>query len=168
MNTYSTFYQSRIKHLWSVSDGWLGRSYQVTDGTYSYGKLSYSGFLDPIVQIDTAAATWFIRKRGLSFMDVMNAEGRLIGTIERKWFTNKTIFTGADGFIAFYHKVSFWRSAYVWVKPDYQVLLSCESSVFNRTESFNYSDLAYEQPYLLLLTFLALELNLRRRRGAAA
>ena len=167
MVNYSVFRQAQIKHLRSVREGFFRQTYQLTDGTYSYGMLSYSGFLYPSVQIDTARTTWIVRKTGMSIMEVIDPEGYVTATIERKWFSSKIIFTATDGFTAIYYKPSFWHRGFEWITEDGQVLLIQETSGFSQTHNFTYGDLPYEQPYLLLLSFLAIEFNLRRRRGAA-
>jgi hypothetical protein len=168
MNNYNVFHQSKLKRLWTVREGWFRKTYQLTDGTCSYGMLSYSGFVDPVVQIDTAKNTWILRKNGLFTIEVIDPFGQLTGTIERKWFTSKTIFTATDGFTAIHYSTSFWRWSYEWAGADGQVLIVQERQGFNQIDNFTYADLAYEHPYLLLLTFLGLEINLRKSRGAAA
>jgi len=168
MNNYSVFHQSRIKQLYTVRDGWIRKTYQLTDGSFSYGMLSYSGFFDPVVQIDTADTTWILRKTGFSTMEVVDPHGKVTAFIERKWFSSKTIFTAVDGFVAIHYKPSFWRRAYEWVTEEGQVLIVQETQGFYHVDHFIYADLTYRHPYMLLLTFLGLEFNLRRRRGAAA
>jgi len=167
MDQYSIFHQSKIKQLWSTREGRFRQTYQLTDGTYSYGMLSHSGFFDPIVQIDTSESTWIVRKTGMSTMEVVDSEGLLTAIIERKWFTSKIIFTAINGFTATYYQPSFWGRAQVWISKDQQVLITQETRGFSQKDTFTYADLTYQQPYLLLLSFLAMEFKLGRRRGAA-
>jgi len=168
MNQYRVFQQSHIKQLWSVREGWFRPTYQLTDGTYSYGMLSYGGFFNPVIQIDTASTTWVVRKTGLSTMEVINPDGHLVGSIDRKWFTSRIVFTAVDGFTATHYKPSLWQRAYEWISSDDQILIVQETRGFYQTDTFTYADLTYQQPYLLLLSFLALDFNLRRRKQAAA
>lgn len=168
MENYRVFKQSQIKQLWSKRNGWFRPTYEITDGTSSYGMLSHHGFFSSVVQIDTAGATWIIRNERFSNIQITTPEGLLIGTVNHKWFSSKMNFTAADGFTATYYRPSIWSAEYVWESKDGQVLLSYQVPGFRGNEVFTFGDLAYEQPHLLLLAFLALELNLRRRRQGAA
>lgn len=165
---YAEFGQWKIKKLWSKRNGWFRTTYELIDDTSSYGKLTYLGVFGWTIQIDTADVTWFIRSSGISGAEITTAEGLSVGRLERKWFSSKTQFISEDGFTANFYSPSIWRSEVVWAAKDGQILLTYQGGSFTKKESYTFTDLPNEQPYLLLLAFLTLEFNLRRRRGAAA
>lgn len=166
---YSIFRQSRVTTLWSRRNGWFRPTYELTDGTYSYGELSCYGFLRPVTEILTANGLWTFENFRCRNTNIFDHHGTLIGQVQRKFFTNTTTFITADGFRANWYRLSFWRSEYVWQEENGRVLLRYTSTGISTTEAFIFEGPAgYENPYVLLLAFLALEFKLRRRRGAMA
>lgn len=165
---YSKFQQSQVKKLQSKRNGWFSPTYELIDGQFSYGLLSYHGFFNTTTQIDTANITWLIRSSSILVAQIITSEGVLVGRLERKWFSSKIIFTSEDGFTAVYSVPSMWKSEYIWQTKDGQTLLKYMGGNFTDKESYVFADLIYQQQYLLLLAFLTLDFNLRNRRGAAA
>lgn len=163
MNNYRLFQQSKIKKLLVKRNGWFRPTYEITDGSFSYGMLSATGFFTRTVQIDTAGASWLIHTALFSNRRITTPEGRVIGEVKRKFFSSETHFIGADGFTAIHYRPGSLFSPYVWITKDGQVLIR-EVPGFTRVDAFIYPDLAYEQPYLLLLAFLGLDFSLIRSR----
>jgi len=167
METYHVFNQRKTKQLWLKRIGWIKPVYELTDGAFSYGSLSYYGFINRVTQLETANEGWMIRNAGFFKMEISTADGRVAGYIKRNWLSSKIEFIGADGFSALYYRLSIWRSEFVWVINEDQTLIHIDSGGLMGKIVVTFADFAYEQPYLLLLALLSLDFDLTRRRHIA-
>lgn len=147
-------------------EGFWRPAYQLTDGQYSYGKLCYEGFWLPDIIMETAGGKWIIDVINQKQRPVKNEKGEVLATLSRNFWDTKVTFTAKDGFIAIFEKHSIWKGLAIWKDIDGDDILSIEPRIFKQPV-IKFNPKAKQNKWLLMLAFLALQINLERQRKAA-
>lgn len=148
-------------------EGFWRPTYQFTDGQYSYGLLRHEGFWRPKVVMETADQLWITDSSKWKNREVKNAKGEVLATLSRNFWDTRLTFTGNDSFTATFEKPSIWKGLTIWRAADGTDLLSIEPRIF-KTPVIKINEKAKQNKWLLMLAFLALEINLERQKRAAA
>ena len=148
-------------------NGLLRPTYELTDGQYSYGMLRREGAFRPRVIIETSEKSWLLTGNGWRSSDVSISDGESIATTSTSFWSQKVTFTANDGFTATFVKPSLWKSLSVWEASDGSEILRITSHAF-KMPVITFSPQAKQNRWLLLLAFLALEIQLKRQQHAVA
>lgn len=141
--------------------------FELKDEQHSYGKLSHKGTWKPKVIIETAQKTWVISGMGWRNAKISTDQEGEVAWISQDFWRGKTSFSAHDGFTAKLVRPSFWKNIMTWVTPDGTELVRISGRIFNQPV-ISINPQAPQNPWLLLLAFLLLEMYEMRKRHAAA
>lgn len=148
-------------------DGLLKPTYQLTDGQYSFGMLKYEGIFKRQAVIETADQIWTLDILKWKKQDITGAKGEVLATLSYNFWGTKVTFTTNDGFTATFVKPSIWKSLTIWKAADGTDVVYIENRVF-KTPVIKVNERAKQNKWLLMLAFLALQINLERQKQVAA
>src|ERR1700722_5125750 len=114
--TYAKLDTKQVTELTMLRHGWFSPHYELTDGAYSYGSLSYrwgSGLKATAV---SATGTWiFKRDDGFGRKILITDEnGQPVGEITSDRFIRKRFLTLQTGFKAQFCRSSFFSREFTW------------------------------------------------------
>jgi hypothetical protein len=104
MNDFRNFDQLKTTELFVTRHKWFFPYYELTDGQFVYGKLSYKSHWRRYAVIETAEGRWTIKHKGLfnRTMLINQDEDKTIGTIEPQRWKRDTLLKLDNGFEATY------------------------------------------------------------------
>ena len=170
-NYYRSFDQLRTNELYVVRHGWYNSSFELTDGQFNYGTISFRRFCRRSGTVETANGSWEFSKPFFSRVATISKPGgELIGKVDQGYFDrcNKLVMNG--GFAADFKRTGFFPTEFTWSKDSQGEILRSRQRHFNfnspLTVILNPTVKITEMP---LLTFLSIYLLLlrQRRKGAA-
>jgi hypothetical protein len=174
MNYYSKFDISTVPELTIVKTGVFNPSYELTSGSYSYGKMYFKGWFKRIGYIETANGNWVFQQKRSYYNDliVSDANGQAIATTKATNIWNRgTTITFADGMaIELRRNGGVFSKIKSWYSEDYGSLLNIESKAWSAKTPFIVSF----EPIItktninpLLLAFMSASIIITRRQQAA-
>ncbi|OOQ59559.1 hypothetical protein [Mucilaginibacter pedocola] len=100
MNDYRKFEQVKTTELFITKNKWFYPYYELTDGQFIYGKLSYKGHWRRHAVIETADGLWTVKQKGWfkRAMLINRNEDETIGTMEPQTWKRDTLIKLDDGF----------------------------------------------------------------------
>nr|WP_294944537.1 hypothetical protein [uncultured Mucilaginibacter sp.] len=104
MNDFRKFEQIKTNELFITRHKWFFPYYELTDGQFVYGKLSYKSHWRRYAIIETAEGLWTIKHKGWfkCAMLLNQGEDETIGTIEPQRWKRDTLLKLDSGFEATY------------------------------------------------------------------
>lgn len=172
-NYFRPFDQLRIGGLMVNRIGYFRPYYELTDGQFTYGKLSYMGWFRPVAILETADKRWEIVAKGLFrrtlFINTSPAEN--IGLIKPEIWTRKIMLSMNNGFQAcFTSKKVFSRTVYL-TNDQFGDMFSIDSNLWKfKTPlrvTFN-RDMLKAVPDLPMFMLTGIYMVLLRQQQAAA
>lgn len=169
---FRSFSQLKSPVLTAIRSGWFTSDYEITDGTHTYGRLTYKGFLWQSAVAETSEATWSLRFEGYFPRKVVvcNKEGKKVASIDMGWFNNRTALTLNGGNRLLFVRESFWNPTYSWEDIKRGKVLTINGEHFSKkVADIRVHDKVISNPLIPLLSLLALHMVLvKRRRHVAA
>ena len=110
---YRNFDQVKTSELFITRHKWMFPYYELTDGQFVYGKMSYKGSFKRYAIIETAQGIWTIKRKGLFNRSLLlnRNEEETIGTITPEIWKRNVAIRLDNGFEAAYqYKKLFTRS----------------------------------------------------------
>ncbi len=147
--------------------GFWRPSFEIMDGQHSYGELSHKGTWKPKVIIETAQKRWVVSGMGWRNAKISTDEEGEVAWISKDFWRGKTSFSAHDGFTAKLVRPSIWKNTITWVLPDGTEVIRLAGRTF-KSPVISFNPQAPENPWLLLLAFLLLEMHEMQKRHAAA
>lgn len=171
MEQFRNFDQVRTHELWLQRHGFWKPWYELTDGQFSYGKLSYEGILRTTSVMESLTETWKV-KRKKTWADVhyiTNLQDENLGEISKPLFSADFNLQFSNGLFLKYKRTSVWKGRYSWVDAQGIVIAETRHQFFSaRFLKFIIDPLHLKDAHLPLLLLLAGNLNLLMQRRAAA
>jgi len=175
MNYYSTFDFNIAPELTIVKTGMFNPSYELTNGSYCYGKMHFKGWFKRIGYIETANGNWIFKQKRWYYNDliVSDANEQAIATTKATTLWNRgTTLTFVDGTaIQLQRNGGVFSKIQSWYSETYGNLLNIEAKVWSTKTPFIVSF----EPIItktninpLLLAFMGTSIIITRRQQAAA
>jgi len=174
MDNYRPFDQLRVNELTVLRHGFWRSSYELSDGQFTYGWLSYTGFFRQTGILNVANKSWTITRKGMLSRTLFINDtytGELIGEIKPETWSRKIGIALNDGFQAFFtNKKVFSRVFTLFTETDGD-LAYIDPKVWKFKTPFKVSFdpvLAKKIPNMPLLILSGIYLALLRQQQAAA
>ncbi|UOE46845.1 hypothetical protein MTO98_20800 [Mucilaginibacter sp. SMC90] len=173
MDQFRSFDQLRVTELPVLRHGFWRPWYELTDGQFSYGKLTYTGALKRRCTIEVAGVIWMIKRRNWTSRKLIieQPDGMEMGLITPEVWSRKVTLHLNNGLTAtFYNKKIFSRTC-TWVNEHLGDILNVETKVWSRKQPFIVKidpDMIKKVPELPLLALLGINLVLLKQAEAAA
>ena len=174
MSDYRAFDQLRTNELTIVKNGFWYPAYELTDGQFVYGQLSYRANFKRDGVIETAQGTWTIKRKGWfkRSYDLNQNEDETIGTLIPETWVRDVNLKMDSGFEATYqYKRAFSRSL-VLTHDTLGDILQITAKLFNFKRPYTVTLEQVKQPDnmppILLLALTGLNIILIRQQKAAA
>jgi hypothetical protein len=163
---FEPFDVKKTDPLFLVRQGWLNQQYDLTDNTFSYGNMAYSGLLRRKATIKTAKSAWVLNWLGPFNLaiNITNESGIIVGTATRSWFSQTVTLNLQTGFRAQFHKPSFWSGEYAWMSDGCGKILQITSNLFIVKDVVTINNSMVPVAIIPLLIFLGEHLIILRRR----
>lgn len=173
MDQFRSFDQLRVTELLIIRHGFWRPWYELTDGQFSYGKLTYIGALKRTCTLETYSGSWTIRRKswvGRKFI-IEQPEGIEIGLITPEiWSRKITLELNKSLTVTFYNKKILSRTC-TWVNDQLGDILNIEAKLWSWKQPFIVKidpDMIRKVPELPLLALLGINLVLLKQAEAAA
>ena len=169
---YRPFDQLRTNELTVTRCGWFHPVYELTDGQFSYGKLSYKGWTQRSAVIETADTVWTVVPTSIfSRKFLININGGNVGEVAQDIWSRKTTVSMNNGFRALFMTKKLISRTYTLMNDEYGDIFNLKQAFWTIKKPFSIS---YDQtilkklPDLPLLMLLGVHQALLRQQQAAA
>jgi hypothetical protein len=173
MDQFRSFDQLRVTELPVLRHGFWRTWYELTDGQFSYGKLTYLGALKRNCVIETAGGSWRVkRKSWLSRKCIIEQpDGMEIGLITPQRWCRKVNISMNNGLTATFYNKKILSHNYTWVSEQLGDILQMQTKFWSLKRPFIAKidlDMIKKVPELPLLALLGVNLVLLKQAEAAA
>lgn len=173
MNIYRPFDLLRADELIVIRHGWFRPWYELTDGQFIYGKLTYPGWLKRKAMLETAGDSWMIVPKG-AFSRIMyiNKSDNIIGEIKPETWTRRINITMNNGFTAIFITKKILSRIFTFSNDQFGDMFNIDPKVWKFTTPFR---ITFNQSYLKTIPDMPLHMLvgiylvlLRQQHAAAA
>ena len=173
MNDYRSFDELRTNELSVTRYGFWRPWFELTDGQFCYGKLSYEGVWKSAIILETGKKTWIIKRKSLfsRAMLIYDTDGMQAGTVTPEIWSGKIKLSLNNGFEAVYLNKKVFTRTFSLIDTQQADLLNIKAETWKIKTLFK----VFIEPEALkntadlpLLTLLGIKLILLRRKQAAA
>lgn len=170
---FRPFDQLRVNELTVNRIGFFRSSYELTDGQFIYGKLSYIGWFKPTAVLETAGKRWEIITKGIfSRVLYINDSGTgNIGSVKPEAWTRKVNLNMTDGFQAYYMSKKVFSRAVYLTSNQFGDLFSIEPNLWKFKQPFRIvfnRDVLKTVPNLPMFMLAGIHMVVLRQQQAAA
>ena len=172
-NYYRDFNSLRTNELKVIRNGWFRPYYELTDGQFIYGKLSYEGWLRRSATLEVAGSSWLITRKGTfsRTLYIHQPSMEIIGEINPETWSRKISITMKNGFNAIFTTKKVFSRVFSLSNDQYGDLFKIEPKVWAFKTPFSISfeqSLLKTTPDMPLLMLAGIFLVLLRQQQAAA
>jgi hypothetical protein len=172
MDTFRSFDQLRTNELSVIRHGFFRPSFDLTDGQFVYGKLSYGNLFKTIMILESAQNKWFIKRkrifsRTLLIKDTNEME---LGAITPEILSRKVKLSMNNGFEAMYAYKKLFTRTFSLMSDQYGDILGVKANMWGFKKPFDVSidlDKLKSIPDMPLLALLGVNLILIKQAQAA-
>lgn len=173
MDQFRSFDQLRAPELPVLRHGFWRPWYELTDGQFSYGRLTYIGALKRNCILETANGSWTVKRKSWigRKLIIEQPEGIEIGLITPEILSRKITLELNNGLIATFYNKKILSRTYTWLNDQLGDILNVETKLWSRKQPFIVKidpDLIKKVPELPLLALLGINLVLLKQAEAAA
>jgi hypothetical protein len=173
MDQFRSFDQLRTNQLIIIKNGFFRPSFELSDGQFSYGKLSHSSMWKTTTILESAQKTWIIKRkaifsRTLLIKDVNEIE---LGAVTPEILSRKVKLSMNNGFEAMYAYKKLFTRTFSLTSDQHGDILSVKAAVWGFKRPFEVSvdlDKLKAIPDMPLLVLLGVNLILIKQAQAAA
>ncbi|GGB02119.1 hypothetical protein [Mucilaginibacter rubeus] len=173
MDQFRSFDQLRVSELPVLRHGFWRPWYELTDGQFSYGKLTYTGALKRACLLETANGNWIVKRKNWlgRKLAIEQSDGMETGLVTPDIWNRKITLNLNNGLMAtFYNKKILSRTCTL-VNEQLGDILNVETKIWSRKKPFIVKmnlDMIKKVPELPLLALLGINLVLLKQAQAAA
>ncbi|HEX8023039.1 hypothetical protein [Mucilaginibacter sp.] len=173
MDQFRSFDQLRVTELSVLRHGFWRPWYELTDGQFSYGKLTYIGALKRNCTLETANGNWVVKRKswlGRKFI-IEQPDGMEIGLITPQVWCRKVNLAMNDGLTTTFYNKKILSHNYTWVSEQLGDILNVQTKFWSWKQPFIVKidpDMVKKVPELPLLALLGINLVLLKQAEAAA
>lgn len=155
-----------VNELLLVRHGWFNPEYELTDGTYTYGKISYRWFSQRGTMAESATGAWIFQREQIFSRTIVisDKDGITIGTLVREWFSRKSTLTLNTGFKADFYTQSIFSRENIWESSTNGKIIEITSSLFSTRDDIQITPGTTPANLIPLMIFLGKHLIILRRR----
>ncbi len=165
---YTPFNTLKTTELKLTAQGWFRPSYELTDGQFVYGKLSYQGWFRRVAIAETAATTWTFRFEGFWGRKInISTENGVIGQLKIGMWGKASLLMN-DGFEAELVRDTIWKPSFVWSTTRFGEVVKLKQKGFTRSLSITLDPNTSKIELVPMLCFLGAHLIFLRQQQAAA
>jgi hypothetical protein len=173
MDQFRSFDQLRVTELPVLRHGFWRPWYELTDGQFNYGRLTYIGALKRNCTLETANGSWTVKRKswlGRKFI-IEQPDGMEIGLITPQIWCRKVNLTLNNGLTANFYNKKILSHNYTWVSEQLGDILNVQTKFWSWKKPFIVKidpDMIKKVPELPLLALLGINLVLLKQAEAAA
>ncbi|GGH07156.1 hypothetical protein [Mucilaginibacter phyllosphaerae] len=174
MSDYKQLDQLRAHQLTIVKKGFWYPDFELTDGQYVYGRLSYSSNFNRNAIIETPQGTWTIKRKGWFKRALLlnKGENENIGTLTpQTWKRDFNLYMDSGFEATYLYKKMFSKSLTITNDSLGDMLeISLQAFNFKQPYAVTFCQVLKQDqvPSLPLITLIGLHIILLRRQQAAA
>lgn len=172
MDNYRSFDLLRANELSIIKHGFFNNSYEISDGQFLYGKVSYRLFSRCRAVVETADGAWTFSRKQLFSRTIIISKGggEIIGEVTRGFFSQTSELKLYNGFEASFAHTSFLPVEFTWSNSAYGEMLKIRGRIFAFYNTVKITINSPGRPIAEtpLLAFLSIHLLLLRQRRKAA
>ncbi|WP_121809853.1 hypothetical protein [Mucilaginibacter kameinonensis] len=173
MDQFRSFDLLRVQELPVLRHGFWRPWYELTDGQFSYGKLTYTGALKRNCILETAKGSWMVKRKSWvgRKLIIEQPDGMETGLITPEIWSRKITLELNNGLTATFYNKKILSRTYTWVNEQLGDILSVETKLWSRKQPFIIKidpDMIKKVPELPLLALLGINLVLLKQAEAAA
>lgn len=173
MNQFRSFDQLRTSELSITRNGFFRPGFELTDGQFSYGKLSYANLWKTTTILETAQKKWIIKRKGIFNRSLLihDHDGMEIGIVTPEILSRKVKLSMNNGFEAMYLNKKIFTRTFSLTSDQYGDILDVKTLMWGFKKPFEISvnlDKLKSIPDLPLLALLGVNLILIKQAQAAA
>lgn len=172
MDQFRSFDQLRTNELSVTRNGFFRPSFELTDGQFSYGKLSYGNLWKTTMILESAQKTWVIKRKAIfnrSFL-IRDRDEMEIGIVTPELFSRSVKLSLNNGFEASFQYKKLLTRTFSLVSEQYGDILGVKAAMWSFKKPFNVSvdlDKLKTIPDMPLLALLSVNLILIKQAQAA-
>jgi hypothetical protein len=172
MSIYRDFELLRTPELRLIRHGIFWPVYELTDGEFYYGKISYTGKFLVSFLLETAKDHWNLKRSGIlnRTLHIYNSHNENIGSLTPRGWTSDVNLLMNNGFEAKFAKKSFFSMEFVWTNSNFGDLISIKESWWSYKIPYTITldtNLLKNVPTIPLLVLLGTNFMILHRRHAA-
>lgn len=173
MDQFRSFDQLRVPELLVLRHGFLRPWYELTDGQFSYGKLTYTSALKRTCILEAAGGSWAVKRKswlGRKFI-IEQPDGMEIGLVTPQVWCRKVNMSMNYGLTATFYNKKILSHNYTWVSDQLGDILNVQTKFWSWKKPFIVKtdlDMVKKVPELPLLALLGINLVLLKQAEAAA
>jgi hypothetical protein len=173
MDYYRSFDQLRTNALIIVRNGFFRPVFELTDGQFVYGKLSYPSMWKTRTILETAQKTWIIKRKGIfkRSLLIVDTNEMEIGTVTPEILSRRVNLSLNNGFTATYLNKKIFTRTFSLTSDQYGDILDIKTVLWGFKKPFEVSvdlDKLKSIPDMPLLALLGVNLILIKQAQAAA
>lgn len=175
--TFRNIADLRTNELTVTRKGFWFSSFELTDGQFIYGELSYVGGLKRHARIETADGYWTVKRKGWlnRVMDLNRNEDETVGTITPGRWKSNIMLKMDNGFQTDFLRRAIMFPFFCWNHPAFGDLMTMKIKMFSFKSPYtitldnNYKkNVQNDMPPLALLILLGINLMVQKHSQAAA
>lgn len=172
MDQFRSFDQLRTNELSVLRHGFFKLWFELTDGQFCYGKLSYGNFWKTIYILEVEKKTWIIKHKGIfkrSFL-INDPDGMNLGVVTPEIWSRKIRLSMNNGFEAVYLNKKLISRTFTLTNDQFGDILNIRTELWGFKKPFKVSfdlDMLKKIPELPLLALLGINLVLIKQAKAA-
>lgn len=172
MDQFRSFDLLRTNELTVIRHGFVRPWFELTDGQFSYGKLSYGNFWKTISVLEVEKKTWIIKRKGMFSRTYLinDLDGSNLGSVTPEIWSRKIILSMNKGFEAVYLNKKLISRTFSLINDQFGDILSIRTQLWGLKKPFNVSfdpEMLKKIPELPLLALLGINLLLIKQAKAA-
>jgi len=148
-----------------VQPKWHNAKYELTDEAFIYAKIYTEGFWHTTTIFETADEKLTIKNVPIGGLEITDADGKVVGAIDRNILKGTTTLTVNGGRVLTYHCQSIWKADYSWTDSDNNELIRMKFGSISGKVSVSFDKRAADIPYFGTLILIAFKLNLDNSEG---
>lgn len=172
-NYFRSFDQLRVNELTVIRHGFFRPWYELTDGQFMYGKLSYMGWLRRMAVLQTAHTNWQIAPKGLfsRVLYINSSAAENIGSVKPEVWTRKIKLSMNNGFEGIFTTKKVFCRTFTFTNDQNGDMFSVTPNIWKFKTPFSISftqDMSKIIPELPMYMLTGVYLVLLRQQQAAA
>lgn len=173
MDQFRSFDQLRTNQLTVLRNGFFRPSFELTDGQFSYGKLSFPNLWKTTVLLEAEKQTWTVKRKGIfsRLLIIYDNNGMELGVVTPEVFKRTVKLSMNNGFEAAYLYKKIITRTFSLTSDQYGDILDIKTVVWGVKKPFEITadlDKLKKLPEMPLLALLGVNLILMKQRQAAA
>ncbi len=172
MEQFRSFDQLRTNELVIIRNGFFRPTFELSDGQFSYGKLSYASLWKTTMILESAKQTWIIKRKAIFSRTLLikDTNEMELGAVTPEILSRKVKLSMNNGFEAMFAYKKLFTRTFSLVSDQYGEILGVKAVMWGFKKPFEVSvdlDKLKAIPDMPLLALLGVNLVLIKQAQAA-